>query len=98
MTMRSTSAADDPEQNRGPPRRDDAEDAEDRFEPSLFTEFAARPPQRSDGQDDVRAAFLATNLLLLYALNVARLSAPVVNDANRPAPQAIAVERRGDNE
>lgn len=54
-----------------------AYDMEDNFEPSLFAEHPLLP-------DDVQAAFLATNLLLLY-LNLARLSSVSVDDA-QPQP------------
>jgi len=76
--MWSTSATDDGGGGAGSLRDDD--NAEDRFEPSLFAEFS--PPSQWPG--DVHTAFLAANLLLLY-LNLARLSFTPINDA-RPLP------------
>lgn len=63
--------------------RDDPEDR-NYFEPSLFDEPRVAEP------DDVHAAFLAANLLLLY-LNLARLS--TINDARPALPSPVATVR-----
>lgn len=73
-------------------------DVEDRFEPSLFAECDSPPPQ---WPDDLRAVFLAANLLMFY-LNVARLrpsSAPIIDDTH-PPPVTVADrdDSDGDNE
>ncbi|XP_025206911.1 uncharacterized protein LOC112602801 [Melanaphis sacchari] len=52
-------------------------EAEDHFEPSLFTEYSPLPLP-----EDVHNAFLAANLLLLY-LNLARLSTMSIGDAHQ---------------
>lgn len=68
--------------------RDEDDNAEEHFEPSLFDETV--PPPLAD-DEDVRAAFLAANLLLLY-LNLARLSSMPINDS--PPPPVTAVNDR----
>lgn len=77
--------------------RDDPED-QHYFEPSLFDEPRGADPEppRVSRPDDVHAAFLAANLLLLY-LNLARLS--TINDAHPalPSPAATVREDRDDD-
>lgn len=71
-----------------------ADEAEDRFEPSLFAEYSP-PPQQ--WPDDVHTAFLAANLLLLY-LNLARLSSmPAISDAHQlPVTELVTANDRDD--
>lgn len=88
--MRSSSAIDD--------GGGDGDVVEDNFEPSMFVERPPAPPSSDHWPDDVQAAFLATNLLLFY-LNVARLSSMPIDEPTSPLPVTTTDDRdRNDNE